>query len=90
MSITGLRPGMSVFTLDLDGNKVIEPIELVPKVSVPDSHAICHVVLSDGREMFVSGGHPTADGREINDLNPGDVLDGVQVSSVKVVAYKYG
>jgi hypothetical protein len=90
LPITDLRPGMSVYTLDVDGNKVIEPIKLVSKVSVPDSHVMCHVILSDGRETFVSGGHPTADGKEINDLNPGDVLDGAQVASVKVVPYKSG
>jgi hypothetical protein len=88
--ITDLKPGMSVFTLDLDGNQVIKPIELVSKVSVPDSHVVRHVILCDGREMFVSGGHPTADGREMSDLNPGDVLDGVRVASVKVVPYKAG
>jgi hypothetical protein len=88
--ITDLRPGMSVYTLDLDGNKVIEPIELVSKVSVHDSHVVCHVILSDGREMLVSGGHPTADGREIGDINPGEVLDGVQVASIRVVPYKAG
>src|SRR5271167_2669204 len=27
--MTDLRPGMSVFTLDMDGNMVIHPIELV-------------------------------------------------------------
>jgi hypothetical protein len=90
LPITDLRPGMSVYTLDLDGNKVIEPIKLVSKVSVPDSHVVCHIILSDGRETFVSGGHPTADGREISDLNPGDVLDGAELVSIEKVSYKYG
>jgi hypothetical protein len=81
---------MSVYTLDLDGNKVIKPIELVSKVLVPDSHIVCNVILSDVRELFVSGGHPTADYREISDLNLGDELDGVQVAPVKVVPYKAG
>jgi hypothetical protein len=88
--ITELRPGMSVYTLDVDGNKVIEPIKLVSKVSVPDSHVMCHVVLSDGRETFVSGGHPTADGKEINDLNSGDFLDEEKIVSIEKVPYKAG
>jgi hypothetical protein len=88
--ITDLRPGMSVFTLDMDGNKAIMPIELVSKVSVPDSHIVCHLILSDGRELFVSGGHPTADDREISVLNPGDILDGAKLTSTEKVKYSGG
>lgn len=88
--MTDLRPGMFVFTLDLDGNKVIHPIELVSKVSVPDSHVVCHLILNDGRELFVSGGHPTGDDREISDLNPGDRLDGAELVSIEKVHYRTG
>ena len=88
--ITELKPGMTVFTLDTQGNQVIEPIELVSKVSVPDSHIVCHLILSDGRELFVSGGHPTADFREINDLIPGDTLDGAELVSIEKVSYGVG
>lgn len=48
--MTDLRPGMSVFTLVINGNKVIKPIELVSKVSVSDSHLVCHLNLNDVRE----------------------------------------
>jgi hypothetical protein len=88
--VTDLRPGMSVFTLDMAGNKVIEPIELVSKVSVPDSHIVCHLILNDGRELFVSGGHPTADDREISDLNTGDTLDGAELVSIERVRHRGG
>jgi hypothetical protein len=86
--ITDLRPDMSVFTMDWDGNKVIKTIELVSKITAPDSHLVCHVILNDGREMFVSGGHPTADGREISNLNPSDILDGAKLVSIEKVPYK--
>jgi hypothetical protein len=88
--VIDLRPGMSVFTLDMDGNKVIKPIELVSKVLVPDSHIVCHLILNDGKELFVSGRHPTADGREISDLNPGDTLDGAELMSIEKVRYESG
>lgn len=90
IQVTDLRPGMSVYTMDMDGNKTIMPIELASKVSVPDSHIICHLLLSDGRELFVSGGHPTAAGRLISDLNPGDVIDGAKLISVENVRYNGG
>jgi hypothetical protein len=88
--VTDLRPGMTVYTMDMDGNRIIMPIELVSKVSVPDSHVLCHLVFADGRQLFVTGGHPTADGREISDLNPGDVLDGAELVSIEKVSNKYG
>jgi hypothetical protein len=90
MRITDLRPGMSVYTMDMDGNTTVMPIELVSKVSVPDTHVMCHILLSDGRELFVSGGHPTADGRLISDLNPGDIMDGAKLISVENIRYGGG
>lgn len=88
--VTDLRPGMSVYTLDMDGNKTIMPIELVSKVSVPDTYVVCHLILNDGRELFVSAMHPTADGREISDLNSCDIHEGAVVVSVEMVPYKAG
>jgi len=85
-----LKPGMSVFTLDINGNKVIEQVELVSKVTVPETHALCHLILSDGRELLVSGGHPTANGSEIYDLAPGDMLDGAELVSIEKISYVAG
>jgi len=90
VSIIALKPGMSVFTLDLNGNKVVMPVELVSKASVPGDHSLCHLVLEDGRELFVSPGHPTADAREAGDLIPGDMLDGAVLVSIEKVQYEAG
>ncbi len=90
VKIIDLRPGMSVYTLDMNGNKVIEQIELVSKVTVPESHVLRHLIFSDGRELFVSGGHPTADGSEIYDLAPGDMLDGAELISIERISYAAG
>ncbi|MCI0481252.1 MAG: hypothetical protein L0213_06670, partial [Candidatus Dadabacteria bacterium] len=80
--IIALKPGMLVYTLDLNGNKVVNPVELVSKVLVSRDHRICHLILDDGRELHVSAGHPTADNGRIGDLEPGDVLDGAEVVSI--------
>lgn len=90
ISIIDLRPGMPVFTLDLNGNKVAKTIELVSKVLVSRNHRLCHLILDDGRELFVSPGHPTADAREAGDLNPGDMLDGAMLVSIEKVQYEAG
>ncbi len=85
-----LRPGMPVYTLDMDGNKVIQPIELVSKVSVPNSHVVFHLILNDGKKLYVSGSHPTADERIISDLIPGDIIDGAKLTSIEKVLYSGG
>jgi hypothetical protein len=90
ISILALKPGMPVFTLDLNGNKVVRPIELVSRASVPGDHSLCRLILDDGRELSVSAGHPTADNREIGDLNPGDMLDGAVLVSTEKVQYEAG
>jgi hypothetical protein len=88
--IIALKPGMIVYTLDLNGNKVVKPVELVSKVLVSRDHRICHLILDDGRELHVSAGHPTANNGRIGDLVPGDVLDGAEVVSIEKVQYEAG
>jgi hypothetical protein len=46
-----------------------------------------HILLEDGRELWVSPGHPTADGRIFGDLIAGDLLDGSRVRNVERVPY---
>jgi hypothetical protein len=88
--IIELKPGMLVYTLDLNGNKVLKPIELVSKVLVSRDHRLCHLILNDGRELHVSAGHPTADNGRVGDLVPGDMLDGAMLVTIEKVRYEAG
>ena len=88
--VTDLRPGMYVFTPDVKCNRLVMQIELVSKVMVPGDHQVCHLILDDGRELYVSAEHPTADNREIGGLNPGDILDGATLVSIEKVLYEAG
>jgi hypothetical protein len=42
----------------------------------------------DGREVFASPGHPTADGRRLRQLHRGDALDDAHVLSAKRIRYE--
>jgi len=68
----------------------VEPVELVSKVTVPETHIMHLLTLSDGRELLVSGGHPTADGLDIDILTPGETFDGAEIQSVEKVPYEAG
>ena len=88
--VVDLRPGMPVYSMDLEGNRVVAPVVMASRVTVPETHTVCRVVLDDGRELYVSGVHPTADGRAIEDLAAGDRLNGASVESVERVLYTGG
>ena len=85
-----LRVGDVVWTIDPDGRRVAAPIEAIGSTRVPATHRVVHFVLADGREVWVSPGHPTVDGRTIGTLGPGDELDGGRVVSAQLVAYGGG
>jgi hypothetical protein len=46
-----------------------------------------HLMLEDGRELWVSPGHPTADGLRVRKFQPGDLLDGSRVRSAESEPY---
>ncbi len=85
-----LQPGDAIWTLDAAGRRVASVVERAGSVPVPSTHEVVHVVLSDGRSVFVSPGHPLTDGRRAGDLGAGDVLDGAMVLSADRTDYDGG
>jgi hypothetical protein len=86
--IQNLRVGMLVWTTEGTGIKVARPVLRIGKTFVPKSHEVVHLVMADGRELWVSPNHPTADGRRVGLLQAGDQLDGVIIRSAALVQYK--
>jgi Hint domain len=84
--VAELRPGMLVWTIDA-GRRVAAPISVVGHTHAPFGHRVIRVVLADGRAVVASPGHPTADGRRVGDLNPGDLLDGSRVITTESIPY---
>lgn len=82
-----LRPGDLVLTTDRDGNRVAAPVVQVSRTVAPRAHRMTHLVLADGRELTVSPGHPTTDGRTVGRLRPGDRFDGSSVLRSDLVPY---
>ena len=81
-----VRTGMTVWTTDSALNRIAGVVIGTSKVPV-SNHSVVHLVLSDGRDVHVSAGHPTADGRTVGDLKSGDAYDGAAVMSAEQVAY---
>ena len=89
-AVQDLRVGDVVWTLDTNGARVSAPLVAIGSTPVPATHIVVRVALDDGRLVYVSPGHPTADGRHIGDLAAGDTLDGARIASVDRVAYAGG
>jgi hypothetical protein len=88
--VESLRTGMAVWTADRDGRRVVSRITAIGSTPVPATHEVVHLVLSDGRTVDVSPGHPLPDGRRVGDLRPGDMVDTAVVTSAALEAYAGG
>ncbi len=86
--VQNVRVGMQVWTMNAAGTRTAQPVLRVGKTAVPATHLVVHLVLADGREVWVSPGHPTADGRYVGQLHAGDSFDGSLVRSASLVAYQ--
>jgi hypothetical protein len=88
--VTDVHVGMMVWTQATDGSRVAAPVIEVGSMEAPTGHHMVHLVLGDGRELLVSPGHRTADGRQAGDLRAGDQLDGSTITTWELVPYAGG
>jgi hypothetical protein len=87
VSVENLRVGDSVWTMKGSGERVSGSILRTSRVPVPASHQVIHVTLSDGRELWASPGHPTANGKMLGDLRVNDLLDGARLIKIERLHY---
>lgn len=90
VAVQDLQVGDVVWTVDARGERVAAPLLVTGSTPVPDTHEVVRLALADGREVLVSPGHPTADGRLVGDLRAGDALDETRVLTAERVAYTAG
>jgi hypothetical protein len=88
INIKELKPGMLVWTADKLGQRQTATILKVGKTAVSSTHKMVRIILEDGRELFGSPNHPTADGRLFGELRTGDILDKSRVKSDELVSYE--
>jgi hypothetical protein len=88
--VTDVRVGTIVWTQAADGSRVAAPVVEVGSMEAPATHRMVHLVLDDGRELLVSPGHRTADGRLAGDLHIGEQLGGSTVTKWELVPYAGG
>jgi hypothetical protein len=87
LPVQKLRLGTLVWTVGSGGKRVAQSVIALGKTVMPPSHRFVHLLLADGREAWVSPGHPTADGRAVGHLQAGDRLDGSAIVSAERVSH---
>lgn len=87
MRVTEVTVGTLVWTQTASGERVAAPVIAAGSMAVPAGHLMVHLVLADGREVLVSPGHKTADGRPVGDLKIGDRLDGAVITKWELLPY---
>lgn len=90
VAVKDIQVGISIWTTDTVGHRVAGVVMRVSRVPVPPTHQMVHLVLSDGRALFASPGHPTTDGHHVGDLVQGEQYDGSVVISTQRVSYGEG
>jgi hypothetical protein len=85
--VSSLRIGMAVWTANAAGQRQAGVVLEIGSTPAPPGHELVHLVLGDGRQVWVSPGHPTADGRRVGDLATGQQLDGSRVVTVDRTPY---
>jgi hypothetical protein len=90
IAVEELRADVLVWTLDLQNQRVARPILTVSSARVGPEHLMVHLSFSDGRELWVSPGHPTADGQQVEQLISGGGYDGAVIQSTRLERYAGG
>ncbi|OGK10125.1 hypothetical protein A2767_05145 [Candidatus Roizmanbacteria bacterium RIFCSPHIGHO2_01_FULL_35_10] len=80
--------GTIVWTTDTKGEKIAQPVIKISSTLVPKNHKMLHLTLQDGRDLFVSSGHPTINGKTVDKLMVGDEYDSSRVLKTEVISYK--
>jgi len=87
VNIKEVNQGMEIFTQDASGNKVIGKILKTGKTLVSPDHKMIHIILADNRELYGSPNHPTTDGKNLSQLQIGDILDNSKIKNIEIIPY---
>lgn len=65
VGVRDVRVGMTVWSQDADGSRIQSTVRQVSRAQTPKSHRVIHLIMEDGREAWISPGHPVADGATV-------------------------
>ncbi len=90
IAVEDLRLGDAVWTFDLAGRRIPGRVIALGSTPVPATHQVVRLVLSDGRTLEASPGHPLLDGRPLGTIRAGDAVNGARAVDAELVPYAGG
>lgn len=87
INVRAIKAGMKVWSVGENREKVESTVIKIAKTLAPSTHNVMHLVFSDGRELWVSPDHSTADGKLVSDLKVGGFYDGAEITVAELVSY---
>jgi hypothetical protein len=85
--VEDVRVGMTVWSVDAEGDRMAATVLLVGRTAVPTTHELVRVELADGRVVRASPGHPLLDGRALGSIRVGDLVEGSPVVAAELQRY---
>lgn len=85
--VTQLKEGDAVWSIDKNGKKISSKLIKITSITVSSSHKVSHLILFDGRELYVSPEHPTTMGNIVTNLKVGNSYDNSIVKSNLLISY---
>lgn len=87
VNVKNITVGMRVWSQNKEGEKIESTVIAISHTPVPKTHHVIHLVLSDGREVWVSPDHPTTNTVPVRELHIGDSYDGASVRISETIPY---
>jgi hypothetical protein len=85
VAVAALLAGDPVWTVDENGARVEGTVLYVESSIAPPGHKLLQAVLTDGRRVAASAGHPVRGGMPLGHLRAGDLLDGSPIQTLETV-----
>jgi hypothetical protein len=85
--IASLSAGDLVYSVHRSQIRAV-PVLRTSRTAVVD-HRVRRLTLANGAVLEISAGHPLADGRSLGELQPGELLDGVEVLEIDTIPYAH-
>jgi hypothetical protein len=86
--VQAIRVGMLIWSADVRGDRIRAIVLRTGRSVASIGHEMVVLTLADGRTIQASPGHPTFDGGRVGEARRGDRLDGSEVLSSRLVAYR--
>ncbi len=87
INVKDLKVGMKVYSTNRFGQRIIADVIKISNTPTPITHKVVHLVLTDGRQLWVSPNHPTVSSLEVGQLQVGQSYNSSVILIAELIPY---